>query len=128
MAQWHLRSNRSPTGSLLSRVKKKKRENRGLEFLQTRTEERKAKHKRSRGGNTKVKLLSENIANVADPKTKKIQRSKILSVQENAANPHYVRRNVLTKGAVIKTEAGLARVVSRPGQHGVINAVLLEKK
>jgi len=38
-----------------------------------------------------------------------------------------VRRNIITKGAVIKTEKGPARVTSRPGQHGIINAILLER-
>ena len=73
-------------------------------------------------------MLSTNIANVADPKTGKISKSKILTVVGNTANPNYVRRNVITKGAVVKTELGLARVTSRPGQHGVLNAVLVEEK
>jgi small subunit ribosomal protein S8e len=37
-----------------------------------------------------------------------------------------VRRNIVTKGAIIETDAGQARVVSRPGQDGQVNAVLLE--
>ncbi|MBL7160879.1 MAG: 30S ribosomal protein S8e [Candidatus Aenigmarchaeota archaeon] len=127
MAEWHLRSKRSPTGSIIRRGRKKRRRDKGTEFLQTKVDERKAKAKKSRGGFVKIKILSENKAIVSDPKTKKITPSKILSVQENPANPHYVRRNILTKGAVIKTEAGIARVTSRPGQHGVIQAVLLEK-
>jgi small subunit ribosomal protein S8e len=46
-------------------------------------------------------------------------------VEENVANPNYVRRNLLTRGAVIRTETGRARIISRPGQDGVINAVLI---
>ncbi|HJJ40868.1 MAG TPA: 30S ribosomal protein S8e, partial [Methanocorpusculum sp.] len=34
--------------------------------------------------------------------------------------------NLMTKGAVISTDLGKARIVSRPGQDGVINAVLIE--
>ena len=45
--------------------------------------------------------------------------------KENKANQHYVRRSILTKGAVIKTEIGDARITNRPGQDGVINARLL---
>jgi small subunit ribosomal protein S8e len=48
-------------------------------------------------------------------------------VVENPANPHYVRRNILTKGAIVETEFGKARIISRPGQHGVINGVLVKK-
>ncbi|MCK5560714.1 MAG: 30S ribosomal protein S8e, partial [Thermoplasmata archaeon] len=46
---------------------------------------------------------------------------------ENSANPFYVRRNIINKGAIIDTELGNARVTSRPGQHGMINAILITK-
>ena len=48
-------------------------------------------------------------------------------VVENPANPNYARRNIITKGAVIETSAGEARVTSRPGQSGQVNAVLLDE-
>lgn len=128
MATWHLRSKRTKTGKKLSKLRKKRKMDRGFKFLETRIDGRSAKHKRSRGGNIKVKLKSIDTANVTDPKNGKTTRSKVLSTTTNDANPHYVRRNVLTKGAVIKTEAGSARVTSRPGQHGAINAVLVKEK
>lgn len=83
---------------------------------------------RTFGGNEKLRLYSADVANVTDPKTKKMSKTKILTVVENPADPHFVRRNVITKGAIINTELGKARVTSRPGQHGTVNAVLLEKK
>ena len=46
---------------------------------------------------------------------------------DNPANVNYVRRNIVTKGAVIETSAGRARVTSRPGQDGQINAVLVDE-
>ena len=52
--------------------------------------------------------------------------SKILKVVENRANPNYVRQNIITKGSVVETEKGNAKVTSRPGQHGIVNAVMLE--
>ena len=128
MAVWHLRSKRALTGKKLNRFRKKKRGDRGSLFLETRIGERAVKQKRSKGGNMKTKLAVVQIANIANRKTGKISKSKILAVTENSANPHYVRRNVITKGAVIKTEAGAARVTSRPGQDGIVNAVLLEEK
>lgn len=128
MARWHLRAHRSPSGRLMHRLRKKRRQDRGQEFLETTIGEREARIEKSRGGSVKARLLTEQTANVADPKTKKIVRSKILTVVENPANIHYVRRNVLTHGAVIKTELGLARVTSRPSQSGIVNAVLIEKK
>ena len=55
-------------------------------------------------------------------------RVKIIDVIENPANPHFVRRGIITKGTTIETELGLARVTSRPSQHAVVSAVLLEKE
>lgn len=67
-----------------------------------------------------------NVASVSDPKTGVTRKATIETVIENRADPNYVRRNILTKGAIIKTDLGKARVVNRPGQSGVINAVLIE--
>lgn len=128
MVIWHLRSNRKPTSGKLKRLRKKRRSDRGSEFLEIRIGKERKKRKRVLGGLIKTRMLSSDKANVANPKTGKMQVSKILTVVGNPANPHYVRRNVITKGAVIKTELGLARVTSRPGQHGTINAVLIEEK
>jgi small subunit ribosomal protein S8e len=65
-------------------------------------------------------------ATVSDRSSGKAQKVKIETVEENGANPNYVRRNLLTKGAIIRTEIGRARIISRPGQDGVINAILIE--
>ena len=73
----------------------------------------------------KLRLLSEEVVNVVDPKTKKAQKTKIKTTVENPADRHFVRRNIMTKGAVIDTEVGKAKITSRPGQDGVINAVLI---
>ncbi len=78
------------------------------------------------GGHLKTQLLSANIANVAH--AGKIQKSKILNVIDNPANKFLARRNIITKSAVIVTELGKARVTSRPGQDGVVNAVLISDK
>ncbi len=123
---WHLRSRRTPTGARLKTLRKKKKTQRGMRFFETRIGERKVKVTRAAGGNVKRKLLSIERINVADPGTGKIRRAKLLSVKENPANPHYVRRNIITKGAIVETEAGLARITSRTGQHGITNAVLIE--
>ena len=65
------------------------------------------------------------VANLLDQKTKKYSKVKIKSVVESPSNRHYVRRNIITKGTVIDTEKGKAKVTSRPGQDGTINAVLI---
>jgi len=78
-----------------------------------------------RGGAIKMKALVVQVANVLDPKTKKFTKSKIKQVLESSANRHFVRRNIVVKGTIIQTEAGKARVTSRPGQDGTVNAVLV---
>ena len=123
---WHLRSGRKITGGKLRKNTKKKKIHRGSKFLETLVSKRKAKIVDTRSNTKKIKLLSEDMANVADRKTGKIKKVKILSVKESQTTPHYVRRNILTKGEVIETEAGLAKITSRPGQAGVVNAVLIE--
>jgi small subunit ribosomal protein S8e len=80
------------------------------------------------GGNLKVKVLSDKFASVTDPKTGKTQKTQITRVVRNGANVDYNRRGVITKGAEIETELGLAKVTSRPGNDGMINAVLIGKE
>ena len=77
---------------------------------------------RVRGGNYKVRLKRALYANVADPETKRVVKTRILRVLETPANPHLARSNIIVKGAIIETELGKAVVTSRPGQDGVINA------
>ncbi|MGD1835306.1 MAG: 30S ribosomal protein S8e [Nitrososphaeraceae archaeon] len=77
-----------------------------------------------RGNNTKQAIKSTEYANINDPINKKTTKTKIIRVLGNSANKDYERRGVLSKGAVIETELGTARIVSRPGQDGSINATL----
>ncbi len=126
MARWHLRSHRKPTGAKLGRLRKKRRNERGSLFVETRIGSRKAKFYRGFGANRKTRLVSADTANISDKG--KAAKAKIISVKENHSNQQYVRRNIITKGAVIQTDMGLARVTSRPGKDGIVNAVLIEKK
>ena len=72
--------------------------------------------RRVRGDNSKTALKTVEFANVSNVEENKTTRSKILRVIKNTANKDYERRGVITKGTVIETELGLARVISRPGQ------------
>ena len=118
------RSKRKASGGRYhSAREKRKRELVGHPAL-TKLEGTKLKKKRIRGGNQKNKLLSSDTANLVgkDGKTVKI---KIKNVVDNPADKHLARRNIMTKGAIIETEHGKARITSRPGQDGVVNAVLI---
>ncbi|MEM0475861.1 MAG: 30S ribosomal protein S8e [Candidatus Norongarragalinales archaeon] len=83
---------------------------------------------RSRGGGRKVAAEKVFFANLATPSAGVVKKTRILNVVETPASRHYARENVIVRGAIIETEVGRARVTSRPGQHGVVNAVLLEQK
>jgi small subunit ribosomal protein S8e len=68
--------------------------------------------------------LATNVAHVADGG--ETIEAEIENVVENPANTNYARRNIVTKGAIVETSEGRARVTSRPGQSGQVNAVLLD--
>ena len=77
-----------------------------------------------RGKNVKTAIKTIDTVNlVIDSKAKKV---KILKVLENATNNDYQRRGIISKGAILETAEGKCRVMSRPGQHGVVNAVLIK--
>ncbi|MCD6373513.1 MAG: 30S ribosomal protein S8e [Thermococcus sp.] len=128
MAIWQGRSLKKPSGGRIVLARKKRKRELGREPAFTRVSESREKKKiiRTYGGNRKVRLIEASYANVFDGgKGKKV---KVLRVIENPANRQYVRRDIITKGAIIETEIGKAIVTSRPGQDGVINAVLLKEE
>ena len=116
---------RSPRGSRYKKYRNYKQYELGRLPAFTGLGKKRMQDIRTLGGNKKLRLLSEEYANVVDPKTKKAQKAKIKTTLENPANRHFVRRNIMTKGAIIETEIGKARITSRPGQDGVVNAVLV---
>jgi small subunit ribosomal protein S8e len=126
MALWQGKSQRKPSGGRLRFARKKRRFEIGRDAEYTYLGETRSESFRVTGGNAKARMLKASYANVVDPATNKVQKSKILTVKENAANPNYVQRNIINRGAIIQTEAGLAKVTSRPGQDGAINAVLVK--
>jgi small subunit ribosomal protein S8e len=125
MAIWQGESKRKPSGGRLKMAHKKRKFEIGSEAILATIGTHKTKQVRVRAGATRSRVIKAQIANVTDPKSGKTVKAEIRTVTANTANPHYIRRNVVTKGAEIDTSAGRARVTSRPGQDGVINAVLV---
>jgi small subunit ribosomal protein S8e len=80
-----------------------------------------------RGGHVSTGVIYADYANVGGT-SGKTTKSKILRVKKSPANRDYERRGVITRGAVLETEAGEAVVTSRPTADGVVNAVLTSKK
>jgi len=120
---WQGYSLKKPTGGRKRRYAKKRKHEYGRESSETKVAPRRLTFIRTRGGAEKQRLLQDNAVNLYDPKTRTSQKAKLEAVLENKANLHFARRNIVTKGAIIETSAGKARVTSRPGQEGSINAV-----
>ncbi|NLX49349.1 MAG: 30S ribosomal protein S8e [Methanospirillum sp.] len=123
---WQGRSIRKVTGGRYAPLRGKRRTEIGRAPAETHIGEDRLRAVRTCGGNVKIRALRATTANVADRASGAVRRVAIETVEQNTANPNYVRRNLLTKGAIIRTELGPARIVSRPGQDGAINAVLIE--
>ena len=122
-----MKSRRKPSGGINHALKSrgKRKYERTRPYVPTVLgDELKTKVIRVRGGNVKVRVRTINFANVATPEG--VKKVKILNIVDNRANRHFVRSNIITKGAIIETEIGRAVVASRPNQHGVVNAKLIE--
>ncbi|WP_324756955.1 30S ribosomal protein S8e [Haloarcula montana] len=118
------RSPRKRTGGRRRPNHKKKKHELGTESTETQVGDPKLKVVDSRGNTQKVRAVTTDIASVADGAT--THEATIENVVENPSNPNYARRNIITKGAIIDTSQGRARVTSRPGQDGQVNAVAVE--
>ncbi|APW98540.1 30S ribosomal protein S8e [Halobiforma lacisalsi AJ5] len=116
------RSTRKRTGGRLKNVRKRRKNELGRLPTETQVGEPRFRTVDVRGNDTKTRALATNVASVN--KGEETVTAEIEDVVENEANPNYVRRNIITKGAVIETSEGTARVTSRPGQTGQVNAVL----
>ena len=126
MALTSHRSHRKITGGRYRDYRKKRVfELRGQPIL-TRLAEKKTKTLRVIGGQKKQKILSANVIHVYDPKIKKYSHESIKTIVENAANRHFVRRNIMTKGAIVETAKGKVKITSRPGQVGVLQGILVK--
>ncbi len=123
MGIWQGRSRRKRTGGRLRPIRKKRRFEISRELQHATLGSGTVKPYRVRGANVKLRILTTRTINVYDPATKKTQRANVITVRENPANPNYVQRNIITKGAILETDLGLVRVRSRPGQDGVLSGV-----
>lgn len=127
MVKWNKHVVKKASGGKLRRSRdKRKREMGRAPAMTTVSEDNKVGVVRGRSGKIKNRALKMGVVNVLDPKTNKVTKAKIKKVIENAASRHFARMSVITKGAIIETDAGKAKVTNRPGQEGTINAVLIE--
>jgi small subunit ribosomal protein S8e len=118
------RRKRQRTGGRRRPSADKKRHQLGREPAETTVGDERLQTIDARGTGQKVRALSTDTAQVTD--VGETTSAEIENVVENPANVNYVRRNIVTKGAVVETSEGRARVTSRPGQTGQVNAVLVD--
>ncbi|MEK9682085.1 MAG: 30S ribosomal protein S8e [Nitrosopumilus sp.] len=79
-----------------------------------------------RGKNRKTAVKTIDFVNLATGDAK-VKKTKILKVLDNATNNDYKRRGIITKGAILETQDGKCKVVSKPGQNGIVNAILVKE-
>ena len=123
-----MRKGRKISGGKYKRQRKKKLYERINQARIVKLGETKKKTLRIRSGKIKTVLLSSNIANLIDKKTRKSKKVKIKNVIETPANRFLARQNVLIKGAIIETDAGRAKITNRPSQEGCVQCILIEEK
>ncbi|MBD3252400.1 30S ribosomal protein S8e [Candidatus Pacearchaeota archaeon] len=119
---------RKTTGGKYHKFRKKKKHSLPGEERKVKLKERKSKVIRTRGKNLKTALLSDEFANVTDPKTKKTKKVKITNVLETPSNRFLARQNILVKSAIIETELGKAKITNRPSQEGMVQALLIKEE
>lgn len=124
MAKSQFRSNRKVSGKKYRDFRKKRVSELGGSKAMTQLGAQKINSKRVKGGNTKQVMLKTEFVCVNNKG--KVEKIKIDSVSENPANIHYTRRNVITKGAIVKTQKGDVKITSRPGQNGVMFGIFAE--
>lgn len=133
MAEYALKSRRKVTGGLRHSRKRcdKKLAWKGSPPTLTKVAEKELRKKaKCRGRVTKVKLYRVKKAVISQGKRSFV--ADIKQVVKNDSNRQYVRQNIITKGAVIEVEFGgktaKAIVTNRPGQHGIVQAKLIEEE
>ena len=85
----------------------------------------KRKTLRVKGGHHRTIMLKASEANIVSGKT--IKKAQITNVIETPHNRFMARQNRLSKGAIIETSLGKARITNRPTREGHINAILLKE-
>ena len=118
---------RKRTGGLIKHTRSRRSDEKDTFSVDTLLGDHSVRIKNSRGGNIKVSLVTDNSVNVIDKSTNTIKKTSINRVLKNPSNRDYERRGVITRGAILDTELGKVRVLSRPGQTGIINGILINE-
>src|SRR6056297_3375520 len=107
------------TGGKQNKQRKRKKNERERQKRTAKlSEEEKRKTKKARGKNIKTFLLRAKFINIKnlDDKKEKGKKLEIKNVLETPSNRFLARQNILTKGTIVQTESGKARITNRPTQ------------
>ena len=110
-------------GRYLFSRKKKMYEKPGQRRI-TKLGEDKRKSKKVMGGRRKTFLLKVKTINLQD--NGKIIKAEIKNVLETPSNRFFARQNILTRGTIIETTKGKAKITNRPTQEGIVNGILIK--
>lgn len=126
MTNRHTRSTRKATGGRRRPSRKVRKHEEGGDPTETTLGDPEVRAQDARGSREKQRVKRVDTVNLATGDT--VEPAPIESVLENPANPDFVRRDIITKGTIVETDQGRARITSRPGQDGTVNAVLLDEE
>ncbi len=129
MSYFQGRDRRKESGGAKKSLRKKRKRELGSPPTETVLEQEEERYiERTFGGQSRSRVKSAVYANLTDASGSKVKKVRISRVVSNPASVDYSRRGVITRGAIIETEEGRAKVTSRPGQSGVVNAVPVPTK
>ena len=110
--------------SVPSSERKKKLHERPGQRRVTKLGDEKRKTMKIMGGKVKAVLLKAKSINLTSDG--KIVRAEIKNVLETPSNRFLARQNILTKGTIVETNKGKAKITNRPTQEGAVNGILLK--
>ena len=115
---------RKKTGGKYQAFRKKKQYEKPGQRRITKLGDEKRKSSRVMGGNRKTYLLKAKTMNLKSGN--KTIKAEIKNVIETPSNRFFARQNILSKGTIVETDQGRARITNRPTQEGVVNGILVE--
>src|SRR3989344_4918612 len=128
MTQWHMKSPTKISGGTRTTFRRSdkrlawKGSDPTLTTIAPTEEDIQRQEVKGQGNTGKVRLRLEKFVIVTEKG--KSTKMEIISVVENNADSQFARRNIITKGAILKAKDGeqelFVKVTSRPGQSGTV--------
>ncbi|HTZ42075.1 MAG TPA: 30S ribosomal protein S8e [Candidatus Omnitrophota bacterium] len=119
-----MKQGRKKTGGRYHASRKKRLHERAGQIRVAKLGQEKRKSKKTRGGSRKTFMINAKFMNLNEKgKAVKVEIKKVL---ETPSNRFFARQNILTKGTIVETDKGKAKITSRPTQEGTVNGILIK--